>query len=148
MKKYNNIKECIKEFYDNKKLFEFISNLNFETHKGRYDIDENCFVNVIETQTSADSDVYESHNDYIDIHYMLNGCERLYYDVKKNLSIIRQYDNSSDCELLKGKKERYIDCFVNEAVVFDVFEPHLPLVAIKESIKVNKAIIKIKKKRA
>lgn len=80
------------------KAIEYISLLNFsELTTGKYEIDEGFFYNVQEYEAFDENEsVYESHKQYIDIQWMVEGYEKLFITDIKNLTVSVPYDADRD----------------------------------------------------
>ena len=69
---------------------------------GRHDVDEGFFYNVIEYDTTGDTDKpYESHRKYVDIQMLIAGEELMQVVDINRLQIAVQYNSLIDCTLYK-----------------------------------------------
>ena len=83
--------------------------LNCNTYSSKLEVD--CF--------------FESHKQYIDVHFMVSGEEIIGHNEDNDLEVIRPYEEEDDATLYKGK---ILTQFVLKAGWFAVFlpgEPHL-----------------------
>lgn len=141
----NNFKEYVLSLKDGEKIYNFISSINNETKKGSYKFNDQCFVNVISyTTKEAFDEVFESHKKYIDVHYIVDGEEKIYYggNIKE---IVKNYNDKDDYELLKLTNYKSIDYFKGQAVELLPDEGHMAGYSIGEKKSILKIVLKIKK---
>ncbi len=87
-----------------KKVKDFLKKNDIYTLEcGRYEIDgDNAFANIVERELQkADDPLWEAHDEYIDIHLILEGSEivmNTYLGEERNDS---QYDEEHDCRLYR-----------------------------------------------
>ena len=97
-----------KEYWD--KAFLFLKNNNLQTMApGRYAIDgENVYAIVTENPTKdLDSAKWESHRNFIDIHAVVTGEEKIGIAPVSNLSITMPYDAAKDLINYSGEGTFY-----------------------------------------
>ena len=131
---------------DVKKCFEYARNndlLNFETGCHKIDGDD-LFVNVVEYETTtAENRFWEAHREYLDLHLMLRGTERIDVNFIDNMEQ-KEYVPKDDFLPLFGEPN---SCAVLEEGDFLLVYPkdaHRTAVQVKEPAKLKKAIFKIK----
>ncbi|MCR5457666.1 MAG: YhcH/YjgK/YiaL family protein [Clostridiales bacterium] len=109
---------------------------------GHYDLFDGVYVNVMEYETKEEG-VFESHHEYIDVHYPIEGSERIELLEEDKLEVTGQYDKTKDCVFGKGKGESFV---IREKQAFVVMpgEAHIPRLKVKEIDKVKKAVVKLK----
>ena len=90
-----------------KKGFEWLKSQELQSiEQGKYTIDgRNIYANVQEYETRQDAK-YEAHKKYIDIQYVIKGCESVGICDIKNCTTCTQYDTEKDIE--------FFNCNVNE----------------------------------
>lgn len=143
MKKITDLKEYLLKIADGEKVYKFLSDTD-ESKLGRHDFNSNLYVNVITFESKVGFDgVFETHRDYIDIHVLICGQEKIYYCDKDKISVVKEYDKTSDCEFVKGDDYAFVTYQKLQGVEFLVGEPHMASIAVNEPEKVVKAIIKI-----
>ena len=146
MKKITDIKSFLENIKDGERVYEFICGINENTPKGRYDFNENIYVNVVSQETKESFDgIFESHRDFIDLHVLVAGEEKIYYGDKNAMVVAKEYDKTGDYELLKGEEYSFVSYEKTQGIEFLVNEPHMAGGSVFSSKKVLKAIIKIKK---
>jgi biofilm protein TabA len=92
------------------KAFAFLKERDLQTlANGRYAIDsENVFAIVTENPTKDyDSTIWESHRNYIDLHYVISGREKIGVCPVTKLMVIKQYDPAKDLANYSGTGKLY-----------------------------------------
>ena len=108
---------------------------------GHYDLFDGVYVNIMKYETKEEG-VFESHHAYIDVHYPIEGSERIEIHEEEKLEVTEPYDETKDCVFGKGKGESFL---IREKQAFVVMpgEAHIPGLKDNEIGKVKKAVIKI-----
>lgn len=134
-----------------KKGFEFILNHDLKTMPcGRHDIDEGIYANVQELDTKmAHLAKFEAHRKYIDIQYVISGCERMDFSLIDNFRSITAYDGENDIEFLELKEEspcaNSINAREGNFAIFFPQDVHAPMLSCNDGCeKIKKVIVKIK----
>lgn len=137
---YNNLSEGIE------KAFSYLQSTSFnETMPGKYEIDgDNIFAMVAEYQTKDQSEGKpESHKKYIDVQYVVKGCELIGYAPLGNQEITDKYNEDNDiifykaeCSFIKLDEEMFAIFFPDDV--------HLPGIKVNEKSYVKKVVIKVK----
>lgn len=128
-----------------KKAFDYIKSHDL-LHEacGRIELDgDRLFINnVSPTCLPAEAQVLEVHRDYIDIHVLLEGKERIGWKALEDLQAEKQaYNPTSDCALYTDRPTFYVDLQPGEFVVVFPEDPHAPLIGTGN---IRKLIIKVK----
>jgi biofilm protein TabA len=129
------------------KAFAFLREQHLQELKpGRYNIDgENVFATITEGAPKLmDSTMWESHQEYIDIHYVINGKEKIGVAPLSSAKVIKKYNAARDLTFYKAKGKYY----TAEPGVFFIFFPedaHRPNLATEGTKAVKKLVIKIRK---
>lgn len=145
MKKINDLKEYLNKIKDGEKVYEFLCSIDENTPKGRYDFNENLYCNVVSYETKESFDgIFESHRDFIDLHVLIAGEEKIYYGDKNTMVVAKEYDSKGDYELLKGEEYSFVSYEKMQGVEFLTNEAHMGAGSVCESQKIIKCIIKIK----
>ena len=146
MRKITDLKAYLSDIKGGAEVYEFLSSVDENTPKGRRDFNENVYVNVISYETKDCFDeVFESHKEYVDVHAMICGKEKIYYGDGRDMTVRKEYDCTGDYELLKGNKYRAVEYGEMQGVEFETDEPHMAGFACSGKQKIIKAVIKIKK---
>ena len=109
-----NKREFARQYHVNKaywdKAFAFLKEQDIRSlANGRYPIDgENVFAIVTQNPTKdLDSTQWESHRNYIDLHYVVSGQEKMgVYPITK-LTVAKPYDATKDIANYSGKGKIY-----------------------------------------
>ena len=111
---------------------------------GKYELDgKNVFANVQEYNSKEEAKM-ESHDNYIDIQYILKGEEMMYWEQRSKCTEMIAYNPEKDVTFYNDT-EKAVALEVNEDE-FAVFFPedvHKPGMKIVESAPVKKILIKI-----
>ena len=137
-------------YYDHKemwdKVFSFLKTTDFtHTALGRIELGDNMFANVSEYFTKdREGALFEIHQKYIDIQYVVSGNESMDIAPLKNMTVTKQYDSENDYALgtvtefseLKASSERFFIFFPADA--------HRPgLKDGNDSVLIRKVVVKI-----
>jgi YhcH/YjgK/YiaL family protein len=123
---------------------ESVTSENFSEGKKELSGDE-VFVNAIHQHTKTENDaVWESHERYIDVHYMVDGRERIFYAEEDKMQVDRPYDEEKDCTLYKGNDGFEVYLPKNGFVIFFPGEIHKTMVSDGVSVQSKKLVGKIK----
>ncbi len=134
-------------FNDNfKKAFEFLLTANLDALPlGRTEISDDVFIIKENYKTiNLGESFWEAHEKFIDIQYMLKGCEKQAYAPISALTEV-MYSEEKDLKLLKGKVQTF--CQLNEGnfIVYFPEDGHMPaLNSETTSAEVVKFIVKIR----
>jgi len=81
--------------------FEWLQRFSPETADGRYEIDGRELFALVQSYetTAATEKRFESHRNYIDIQYIVHGCEVIYYAPLMALKEATPYQADSDYTL-------------------------------------------------
>ncbi len=103
------------------------------------------YVNAMERLTVAEDEaVWESHESYMDIHFMVEGSERIKYGEPDKMRVSVPYDRENECTLFEGDKGLEVNVPANGFVVFFPGEIHKAMIASGEPAVAKKMVAKIK----
>lgn len=128
------------------KALNYIENTNFqELPYGRHEIEgDSVFVIFKEYQTKkVDGNLLESHRQYIDVQYIVEGVEQMGVTMRANQQPKKEYDAVDDYMLFDVP----YDMITVKKGMFAIFFPddiHMPDMTTGEPSKVKKAVIKVK----
>lgn len=122
-----------------------ISNNLIDYKKGTHDIDgKDMFFNRVSYGTKEDSKgFWEGHRDYIDIHVILDGKERINYNLSNNLKRLN-YDKEGDFASFEGRSKQSLILEKGDFAIFYPEDIHMTGLIVDESEKVEKVIFKVK----
>lgn len=145
----NNI-EFAKQYAANKaiwdKAFEFLRERNLnEIAPGKYPIDgDNVFASVTEGPSKEfDQSAWESHQNYIDLQYVISGKEKIGVAPIESLTVTKPYDAAKDGANYSGDGKYYV-ATPDEFFLFFPADGHRPNIKVDGYDKVKKLVIKIR----
>lgn len=123
----------------------YLANTDFsKLNDGRYDINNDIYVNIQSYQTKQSAD-FEAHKKYIDIQYIIQGEENIgVCDIADCITTI-PYNTDKDIEFLKGN-DNFISLIKNEFMILYPNDAHKPSISINKNMPetVRKAVVKVK----
>lgn len=126
------------------KVFEFLKTLdsgsegsfNFEGFScGILNIEPDCEI--------CDELKLEAHKEYLDIHFVINGAEKIGYAEASSLESVTEYDAENDFFLLKGEMQSIVLNKGDFCITFPE-DAHAPGMCVDKNTSLKKAIVKIK----
>ncbi|UDN60550.1 YhcH/YjgK/YiaL family protein [Clostridioides sp. ES-W-0016-02] len=127
------------------KCFEYVKeNSLIDYEKGTHTIDgDDIFVNIVEYKTCEKEErFWEAHKKYIDVHLMLDGCERIDLNFIENLEQ-KTYEEDSDFLPLDGKNNGYVELRKGDFLVCYPEDAHMTAIKVSEKENIKKAIFKV-----
>lgn len=129
------------------KAIEFLMQADLERYDpGSYPIDgKDVFMNRFDYETIPENEgFFEGHRDYLDIHILVEGSERLGYEDESALCVETPYVEADDFIKYKGEAALWYNmipgCF---AIVFPE-DIHMPKIQDGEKANVRKAVLKVR----
>lgn len=125
--------------------FEYAKNNQLiDYEKGSYVIDgEDLFVNIVGYETFEKEDrFWEAHRKYIDVHLMLDGCERIDINFIENLEQ-KEYQEEGDFLPLEGENNGYVELRKNDFLVCYPEDAHMTAIKVNQKKNIKKAILKV-----
>lgn len=143
--KIKELKNCNLLVEDVKKAISaFFSQNDLKTLlNGRYELNNGNFVNICELKTQVSDGIFEAHKNFIDIHCIILGREKVLMSSKAD-KIVQEYDMQNDYYLCEVKRFEEISLTGDNVCLCLPDEPHKPGVEDETSMMVRKAIFKIK----
>ncbi|UOE47525.1 YhcH/YjgK/YiaL family protein [Mucilaginibacter sp. SMC90] len=142
--------EFAKQYAANKaawdKAFEFIRERNLEQiEPGKYPIDgDNVYAMITEAPSKEpEHALWESHQNYIDLQYVIKGKEKIGVAPIESLMITKPYDAEKDFANYSGDG-KYFTATPDEFFLFFPSDGHRPNMKVDGYDKVKKLVIKIK----
>ena len=128
-----------------KKIFDYVkSNDLLNAPLGRIEIDgDNLFINNVELTGVAKGDqMLEMHQEYIDIHILLQGRETIGWKALEDIDVISTpYAKDGDCAFSTDKPTSYVTMTVGEFTIAYPEDTHAPAIGRG---KIRKLIAKIR----
>ena len=127
------------------KLFEYVATHNLlDSELGKIVIDDDrLFINNINPEcVSEHSQKLEVHREYIDVHILLKGKERIGWKDSDGLfSCVQAYDSESDCALYQDLPTTYVDLLPGQFAIVYPEDAHAPLIG---NGRIRKLVAKVK----
>ncbi|MGQ1948638.1 YhcH/YjgK/YiaL family protein [Geofilum sp. OHC36d9] len=125
--------------------FDFLENIDDEDFpEGKNElVADHLFVNgmIRDTKNYEDS-IWESHDKFMDIHFLADGEERIFYADGSEMKIAQPYNAEKDMTVYEGNG---VEIFVpdNGFVIFFPGEIHKAMVHTGTIKKIKKAVVKL-----
>lgn len=88
---------------------------------------------------------FEGHKNYIDIHILISGKEKIGYSPRSDVVRTLPWDRVRDFEKYEGSVDHLFEMAEDRFIMFFKEEPHMPLVCGEEGAQtIVKAVFKIK----
>ena len=145
MKKITDLKAYLSKIPDGKEVYDFLLSIDGNTPKCRRNFNDKVYVNILSLETKENFDgIFESHREYIDLHVIIQGEEKIYYGDRKDMTVTKEYDSQGDYELLKGDKYSAVDYTVMQGIECEINEPHMAGGCVADKQMMLKVIVKIR----
>lgn len=136
------------DYYDKpllKQIFTLIDSFDsFSDIKANTIEEDILFYNPIELVTKDEEVLaYEAHKKYIDIHYIMEGHERININNVANLTPATPYDEQNDFSLFTGNSKSTCILSPGNFVILFPHEAHMVGVIDKVSETVKKVVFKL-----
>ena len=126
---------------------EWLRDVNPDIEKGVYELSSRVKAIVSEyTTKKVNENGYEAHREYIDIQYLLKGCEKVCCLPLEFLKETKAYKAEIDAAFYEEANVAPQEMVIGNGY-FAIFYPqdgHMPCLFNKEPIKVKKVVVKIK----
>ncbi|EDS77756.1 YhcH/YjgK/YiaL family protein [Clostridium massiliodielmoense] len=86
---------------------------------------------------------WEGHKKYIDIQYILGGCEKMGYCPIENLTPLKPYNPDTDFISLTGASDNFFNVSEGNFAIFFPQDGHMPGLAINEIAPIKKLVFKV-----
>lgn len=128
-----------------KTLFDYVKAHDLlHAELGRIEIEgDNLFINNVNPEcVSSKNQVLELHRDYIDVHILLEGTERIGWKAIEDLKDeTKPYEREGDCALYADTPTVFVDLLPGQFMIVYPEDPHAPVVG---KGKIRKLIAKVK----
>jgi YhcH/YjgK/YiaL family protein len=128
-----------------KTLFDYVKTHDLlHAELGRIEIEgDNLFINNVNLEcVSSDKQVLELHRDYIDVHILLEGTERIGWKAIEDLTDeTKPYEKEGDCALYADTPTVFVDLLPGQFMIVYPEDPHAPIIG---KGKIRKLIAKVK----
>lgn len=128
-----------------KQLFDYVKTHDLlHTECGRIELEgDDLFINNVNpTCVSASDQVLEVHRNYIDVHILLEGKERIGWKALEDVTDLKQaYQKEGDCALYSDTPTSFVDLLPGQFLIVFPEDPHAPVIG---GGKIRKLIGKVK----
>lgn len=128
-----------------KRLFDYVKTHDLlHAELGRIEIEGDAlFVNNVNPEcVPADKQLLEVHHDYIDVHILLEGAERIGWKAIEDVTDeTKPYEKEGDCALYADAPTTFVDLLPGQFVIVYPEDPHAPVIG---NGKIRKLIAKVK----
>lgn len=127
------------------KGFEFLKTADLENlPAGRYELDGERVVALIQEYTTMDNPPWETHNYHLDIQYLVKGEELIgYYPNIDEMVKTQDYNVKDDYDLYEDVEGSYVTLKDDVIMILFPQDGHLPRKAAVEPMPVKKVVIKV-----
>ncbi len=125
--------------------FDFIDKAVKENLEvGRYELDGNRVFALVQEYDSKTEGKLESHDNYIDIQYIISGEEEMFWQFRENYEETIPYNPEKDITFYKDNDVAVgLKFKAGDFAVFYPIDIHKPGMKIAESVPVRKIVVKI-----
>ncbi|MGC3978062.1 MAG: YhcH/YjgK/YiaL family protein [Paludibacteraceae bacterium] len=126
--------------------FQFLSENNLkELPVGKTIINADVYATVSEyTTKNSDDALFESHKEYIDLQYIINGKESIGLTHDTDLPVSSLYNKEKDIAFYTNTGGTLLTATPNTYFIFFPEDIHRPCIKIGQNSKVKKIVLKIK----
>lgn len=128
-----------------KRLFDYVKTHDLlHAELGRIEIEGDAlFINNVNPEcVSAEKQVLEVHRDYIDVHILLEGAERIGWKAIEDVTDeTKPYEKEGDCALYADTPTAFVDLLPGQFMIVYPEDPHAPVIG---NGKIRKLIAKVK----
>ena len=113
--------------------------------KGRIDVDgQNLYANCTQYMTAAEcTNLFESHDLYIDIHVAVSGEELVQYAAASDATIEKEYDEKNEASLYSAESNSAVHLSPGYFAIFFPGELHRTGLAVQSEALISKFIVKV-----
>ena len=111
---------------------------------GRFAIDGDEIYANIQTYETKESAPYEAHRKYLDIQFVVNGCEKVGVTDISHCSVLTDYEKERDIEFLECKNnESYQILNSGDFLILFPHDAHKPSLSLTSKSCVKKVVVKV-----
>lgn len=129
------------------KLLDFLKNFKeTDFQAGRFEIDGDRFFGIgLEYQTKkAEEGLWEAHRKNIDVHYILEGEERVQISDIEEMQVTKEYEEEGDYVLFDGAASDAVILRKGEILILFPNEIHKTSIMVNEPVEIRKIVFKIR----
>lgn len=128
-----------------RRAFQYLDKIDINNLQvGKYEIDGEKIFFIVTRYNTIDEDkaLWEVHEKYIDIHYIIEGTEKIGYTTLDKFDVVEKYKNDLDVALGNAKGDFYL-LGKGEFMILNTQEVHKPAITINNEVEVTKIILKV-----
>lgn len=126
------------------KAMHYIKTTDFsKVAAGRYEIDGNRVVALIQEYDTMENPPWESHEFHVDVQYLIEGEEIIGYNPLKGMTPSQPYNAQDDYDLLHDVEGSYVTLKDDVFMLLYPQDGHQPRKAAGKPMPVRKCVIKI-----
>lgn len=113
---------------------------------GQYPLEGDDYAIIAEVDLSQTDTFIELHKKFIDVHYIISGCELIKYNCNDSLQIVKEYDADTDSFIAQGNLDTQVTLHSEDMALIYPLEPHMTKLqanTVSEESKVKKIIFKL-----
>lgn len=113
---------------------------------GQYPLGKDDYAIITEADLSETDTFIELHKKFIDVHYIISGCELIKYNCKDSLQIVKEYNEDTDSFIAQGNMDTQVILYPGDMAIIYPLEPHMTKLqpnTVMEESKVKKIIFKL-----
>jgi len=126
---------------------EYLRDLTPDIETGVYELSPRVKAIVSEYETKEVNEYgYEAHKEYIDIHYLISGCEKICSLPLEYLLETKAYNKEVDAAFYVENVAKPQEILLGNCY-FAIYFPqdgHMPQLCVNEPLKVKKVVVKVK----
>ena len=127
-----------------KKAFEFLKTNDLENMEvGRYEVDGDKVVALVQEKTTQLEASWESHDHHIDLQFIISGQEKIGYYPVEGMKAIKAYDAENDFTSLEEVDGDYLTLRDDIFMLLYPEDGHQPAMAIDQPMDIKKVVVKI-----
>ena len=126
---------------------KFLQHLAPDVEKGVYELSPRVKAIVSEYETQEVNEYgYEAHREYIDIHYLISGCEKICSLPLEYLQETKAYNKENDAAFYVENEVKPQQMLLGNGYFAIMFpqDGHMPQLCVSEPLKVKKVVAKVK----
>lgn len=134
---YNNLNDSLKQG------LKYLHDTDFsKIENGTYEISGKDVYAIVQEYNTKENGLLEAHREYIDIQFIITGCEKIGIAKLKNQTVAQDY--KPDIVFYKDKEEDFIIMNKNDFAIFYPQDLHMPCIKNKTVQTVRKVVVKVK----
>lgn len=122
---------------------KYLSDTDLKTlENGTYDIIKDKVYAIVQDYNTKEKGQLEAHREYIDIQYIVTGCEKIGIATLSNQAPATEY--KPDIIFYEDDADDFITMRENDFAIFYPQDLHMPCIMIKHPEYVKKVVVKVK----